>query len=157
MVRQVSIRSSLQQNKEKYVQKWVVLQIYWKITFSNKYLNNVYFTYILFSTFTVHVPSLITVELLLIVKSKFTANVLHLNQCTYEQFQSWTVAHFQRSRSGCEWFDRHQERVGVMSVLFQLRVIALDVWRFPTHTNLHDWVWTNVGAVYRKYLFADIR
>ena len=121
------------------------------------YLNHVYFTYIWYSTFTVHVPTLITIELLLIVKSKFTANVLHLNQCTYEQFQSWTVAHFQRSRGGCEWFDRHQERVGVVSVHFQLRVIALDIWRFPTHTNLQDWVWTNVGAVYRKNVFADIR
>jgi hypothetical protein len=90
------------------------------------------------STFRVHVTSLITVELLLIVKSKFTTNVLHLTHYTNEQFRLWTVAHFHRSWGGCEWCARHRESVGEVSVRFQLRVIALDILVVPTHTNLQD-------------------
>jgi hypothetical protein len=50
-----------------------------------------------------------------------------MNQCTYEQFRLWAVAQFQRLRGGYGWFDRRQERVGEVSVHFQLGVTKLDI------------------------------
>jgi len=36
-------------------------------------------------------------------------NLLHMNRRTHGHVWSRTVATFQRSRDGCEWFDRRQK------------------------------------------------
>jgi len=64
-------------------------------------------TYNRHNKFTINVPNLITVELLLFTKSLFatyTHNVRHLND---GPVLSWTVTTFQTSQGGCEWFGRH--------------------------------------------------
>ena len=64
------------------------------------------------------------------IKSQFTINaqnVLHLNPCTHGHVWSWTVAPFQRSRGSCEWFDRHQNCAGEVSLHFKLKLNTLGV------------------------------
>ena len=91
------------------------------------------------------------------IKSQFTTNaqsILQLNQCTHGHAWSWTVAPFQRSLGGCEWFHRHQKCVGDESLHFQLEMNTLGFSNLPTYKNLKNWVRTNLG-LYEK-LFAAI-
>jgi hypothetical protein len=116
-------------------------------------LTTQYFTYNRHNTFTVHVPSLITVELLvlLFIKSQFTTdtqNVLHLNHCTHGHVWSLTVAPFQRSWGGCEWFDSHKKCVFEVSVNFQLELDMLGFLAVPTYTNVR----IEVGRTWGLYL-----
>jgi len=70
-----------------------------------------YFTNTCHNTFTVYVPSLITVEFLLFIKSQFTINaqnIAHLNYYTHVKIRSWTVTHIQRFWGNYKWFDRHK-------------------------------------------------
>ena len=84
-----------------------------------------YFTYNWHNTYTVQVASLITIDFLLLLNSRFTTNaqnILHLNWCTHGHILLWTVAHFQRSGGGCEWFEKQQESVGKLSLHFKLEL-----------------------------------
>jgi hypothetical protein len=88
-----------------------------------------------------HVPSLITVQLLLLIKSQFTTNaqnVLHFNQCTQGHVLSWNVASFQRSRGGCEWFDTHQMCVGKMSIHFSIPAAYARSDKCPADKNVKE-------------------
>ena len=64
-------------------------------------------TYNRHNTLTINVPNLITVELLLFIKSLFatyTQIIRHLNDGLV---LSWTIKPFQTSQGSCEWFGRH--------------------------------------------------
>jgi len=69
-----------------------------------------------------HVPNFINVEFLLFIKSQFATN-------------AQSVAHFRRSREGCEWFDRHKKGDGEVSLHFQLRLNTLGILRVPQIKN----------------------
>jgi UDP-N-acetylglucosamine enolpyruvyl transferase len=62
----------------------------------------------LLTTGTVHlkyVPNLIAVQFLLFIKSQFSLSpqsILHLNQYKHGRVRLWTLAHFQKARSGFE-------------------------------------------------------
>jgi hypothetical protein len=94
--------------------------------------------------FTLHVPNLITVEVLLFFKSQFTKNaqnVLHLNHSTYLHVWSWTFASFQRSRGGCKWF--HKNALVKWSDVrvclhFQLELNGLGFFSAYTYKNQKD-------------------
>jgi len=84
------------------VQKWVVFEFHWKITFNNKCLSYVILcnTYNWHNRFTLNVPNFINVEFLLFLKSQFTINaqnIPHLNPHTYGHIWSRTVSPFHRS------------------------------------------------------------
>jgi hypothetical protein len=105
----------------------VVFECNWITNSTTRTLTMWYFT--TDSTFTVHVPSLMAVEFLFI-KSRFTTNaqnVLYLNHCRHGHVWSWTVAQFQRSRGGYDWFDAHAKCVGELSFHFQLKAVYANV------------------------------
>ena len=109
------------------------------------------------NTFTVHVSNLITVEFLLFIKSQFhnkCSKILHLNQCTYGHVWSRTVAPFQWSRHGCEWFDRHKKCVGKVFPHFQLALNTTGCLSVPTDTNI--WNWDERGLYLENCLRTNI-
>ena len=127
----------------------------WKITLKKTVH---YFPYV---RRTVHVPNVTAMLFLLCIKTWFTtvaSNVLHhhLWQCSNGHVRSWTVAHFYRSRGGCQWFDRHQKCVGEVSLHFQLEMDTLGVVSVSTDKNLKDWGRANVGAITSKTLCGHI-
>jgi hypothetical protein len=86
-----------------------------------------YFIYIWHNTFTVHGPSVITVEFLLFVKSQFSTNAqsVHLNRGTFGQVWLLTVVSFQRSRHSCEWFEGHKNTFVKFRFIFSWRSSVL--------------------------------
>jgi hypothetical protein len=74
---------------------------------------------------------------------------LHLNQCTDGYVLSWIVVHFQKSRCGCEWFDRHPKYVGEVSFHFQFGLNALGL-KFSHRQNRKGLRSTRCWAVPRK-------
>jgi len=81
---------------------------------------------------------LITVQLLLFIKSQFTTdsqNILDLNQCTPGHVCSWATRRFQRSWGVCKWFDRHKKCVATVSAHFQLQLNTLGFLSDPTDKN----------------------
>ena len=69
--------------------------------------------------------------------------------CTYGHVWSRNLSSFLRCRNGCEWFVRHQKRIGEVSHHFQLTLNTLSVLSVPTGENLQDRSWSNVGAASR--------
>ena len=63
---------------------------------------------------------------------------------------------FQRSRGGCEWFDKLQNYVGEVFLHFEIERNSLSLHGVPTDKNVKDWGRAKVGAVPRRLLFADI-
>jgi hypothetical protein len=107
-----------------------------------------------------HVQNLITVELLLFIKSPFTTNVLHLSQCTPEHIWLSAVGPCQRSRGGCEWVDRHKERVGVGFLHCKWEPNILGFLSAPTDKNLRDWgqhVVLYLENSLRSYIHMNLR
>jgi len=82
-------------------------------------------------------------------------NVLHLILCTHEHIRSRTVTPYQRSRGGCELFDRNRKCVGAVPIHFQLELNTQGGLIVFTDKNVWEWSQANVGAIPRK-LFADI-
>jgi hypothetical protein len=68
----------------------------------------------LHNTFKLHLPNLMPVQLVLVIRPQFTAgslNLPHLNECTHRHVSAWTLELFPRSRRGCEWFCGNEECV----------------------------------------------
>jgi uncharacterized membrane protein YoaT (DUF817 family) len=86
-----------------------------------------YFTCNWHNIFTVHVPNLITVEFLVCSKSYVTTNAQNVLQL---------VAKCQRPRASCKWFDRHQERLGEVSLHFEFGLNAVGALSVRTDKNI---------------------
>jgi len=83
----------------------------WMITF-NSTLTVKYFTYNWHNIFAVHIPNLITVQLLLFIKSQVKTiiqSALHLNHCTHGHAWLLAVTSFQWSWGSCKWLDKHKK------------------------------------------------
>ena len=75
--------------------------------------------------FTIHVPDLKIVELLLFINSQFTTkaqNIPHRNQSMHGHVRRWPGAPFQWSPGSCERFDGLKKCVGEGSLHFQLQL-----------------------------------
>jgi len=77
-------------------------------------------------------------------------NILRLNPSTHGHVWSWTVAPFQRSRGGWEWFDKHKKFFEEAFLHYQLDIITLEFLSIPKDKNPKDRSGVNVGALARK-------
>jgi len=77
--------------------------------------------------FTVHVPSLITVEFLVCSKSYCTTKARNVLQL---------VANFQKPRAGCKWVDRHQKCLDEVPLHFEYGLNAVGISSVPTDQNI---------------------
>lgn len=101
-----------------------------KITFNSKYLTCVifylqlmWFTYSTRPQFNNFLSSLDSQQIL-----KLSPN---FNQCTHGNIWPYVVAQFQRSRSGCEWFDTHIKCVAEVSLRVKFDLTVLGSLSFP--------------------------
>jgi hypothetical protein len=114
-----------------------------------------YFTYSWHNIFTVHVPSLITVEL-------SSYNSQQMLKISY----SWIIARMDTFRYALPHPFKILERLRpvqrasklrwLVSAYFQLELNTVGVLSVPTHTNLTDWGPRTLTSLPQK-LFADVR
>ena len=110
------------------------------------------------STFTIHIPNLITVEWLSFIRSHFTTNAqyfLHLNQGTHGHIRPLSGMPFQRSWDGCEWLGKHQKCVCDLPLDFQFELNTQGFLSIPTYENLKDWGGELLGGCALK-LFVEV-
>jgi hypothetical protein len=110
--------------------KWVLFWFNWNITFNNKYLNYVMCYWQLTSQFIMHFPNLMSIDILLFVKSQLTthsSNVLHRHQGTLGHVSTYSHE-LSRPLKCPDVLDRHE--IALMKCLLIL------IWRwiqsFPT-------------------------
>jgi hypothetical protein len=111
----------------------------WQITFKNKHLNCVIFTNSEHSTFKIHAPNTVTVQLLPFIKTQFTTDdqhIVHLNQYTHGHVSPLNFAHFQRSRGGATRFDTYIHSAGEVSLDVHLELNTLVLLSVSTDTDL---------------------
>jgi hypothetical protein len=144
--------SSSHQNEEKiHINICPEMSGFWfnlRITFNNKYLKVCNILLTTDSTFKIHVPTPITVEFLLFIKSQFTTvahSILPLNQCSHGHVCLLTVASFQKSRGGCEWLHRRKQCVDEVSLHLQLELSTLGFVSVATGRTLQEWGQHTVG------------
>jgi hypothetical protein len=77
-------------------------------------------------------------------------NILRLNPSTHGHVWSRTVAPFQRSRDGWEWFDGHRKFFCEAFLHYQLDLITPEFLSIPTDKNPKDWGGVKLGALARK-------
>jgi hypothetical protein len=146
MLRQVSVSFSQSEMLYKHISgsEWF-LEFNWKSTFNSKYLNcvTVYLQLTLhICTFAVNLPSLITVEFLLFIKSQFiinTENVLHLNHFTLGRVWLWMSYRFRGSfRLQLRLVWQAWKCVDEVYLYFQLQLSTLGCLSVGTDKNLKD-------------------
>jgi hypothetical protein len=96
------------------------------------------------NTHIIPVPHLISVDLLLFIKSQCTTNAkstFHLNECTHEHICPWSVAPFQRSRGCGECFDRHKIVLLKCFLQFVLEVNTQGLWFSKQAWNRDHFQW----------------
>jgi len=108
---------------------------------NNKYLNYIAFQLRLKCYIYNTCSKFNDVGFLLFIKSQFTRNSpspLHLYQFTPWTRLTMDCRTISRSRSGCEWFDRHKNFLDKVSLHFQLDLNTLGFLSVHTDDDLKD-------------------